>query len=555
MNLAWLLAMKMANAEPGLIYFVLVDRFANGNPENDILVDLSDPQAFHGGDLNGVTQKLDYLDDLGVDTVWLSPVFEMRAEKFMGHGAFHGYWVQHLDAIEPAFGGKTALQELIKEAESKSMTVLMDMVYNHVSFDSPMVEAHPDWFHPEKTIEDWNDPKQLTDYQVHGLPDLDQSRPPVYQYLHHRSLYWQELGIGGYRIDAIRHLNNEFLTKLSEDLHREIGPEFWLLGEDFQGNPVELANRARQTGLDSLFDFPLYYGMIDGFCKDAGPGRLAALLSMDDNYPESLSLVTFLDNHDLPRIMSACQNDSVRVLHAMAFQFSVRGIPMLTYGTEALLKGEKEPENRADMPWEMSNMPAHAWVKELYSKRKQHPSLSDPLYGQTIYLDESVWIFETGTENERALVIWNSGRKQQAWPNSAKPSQILKSGWQIESSIKDTKEIPSMINPGIGVYIFEGNTPPEKELITIQLHHPEVEGTLAMVGSNPALGGWDPHKSPKFKASSNGVSLTLTLPKNLVLSFKLVLIDNEKIHWEDGNNRYLWLNKEKEQRLPEIQLY
>ena len=198
----------------------------------------------------------------------------------------------------------------------------MDMVYNHVSFDSPMRTAHPDWFHPDIpfSLKIGMTLIKLTHYQVHGLPDFNQARPPVYKYLYHRSQHWQKLGVDGFQIDAIRHLDNPFLSQMASDLHSDIGPDFWLLGEDFQGNPVALADRARQTGLDALFDFPMYYGIVDSFCKDAPTERMASLLWMDHSYPEDLQLVTFLDNHDLPK--SCLPVKKIRIEYSKPSPFS-----------------------------------------------------------------------------------------------------------------------------------------------------------------------------------------------------------------------------------------
>ncbi|MEC7984035.1 MAG: alpha-amylase family glycosyl hydrolase, partial [Myxococcota bacterium] len=264
----WLLLGLQSVAKPldaHFLYFILVDRFYNGQTANDTAIDLKDPQAFHGGDLQGIEQKIPYLEKMGVDALWLSPIFHMRKDKFEGHGAFHGYWIQDLDKVEPVFGGEQALNSLSAELKTKDISLIMDMVYNHVSFDSPMVQEKPDWFHEVKPIVDWNDPYELTHHQVHGLPDLDQSKEPVYDYLKSRSLYWKEqANLGGFRIDAIRHMENEFLSRLSLDLKEEN----WLLGEDFQGNPASLIERAQETKLDALFDFPLYYAVTDLFCRD-----------------------------------------------------------------------------------------------------------------------------------------------------------------------------------------------------------------------------------------------------------------------------------------------
>lgn len=540
-----------AQADPEFIYFILVDRFNNGDHKNDPDIDLDDPHAFHGGDLSGITQKLDHIHNLGADTLWLSPIFTMRKDPFMGHGAFHGYWVQNLDSIEAAFGGQDDMSTLIAATKNHQMTVLIDMVYNHVSFDSEMLKAHPDWFHPAVSIQDWNDPYELRNLQVHGLPDFDQSRPPVYQYFLHRSIYWKEtLGIRGYRIDAVRHLDPSFLTQLTTDLHQENGQDFWMLGEDFQGNPVALSERAKETGLDALFDFPLYYAIIDTFCNNGPPSRLASLLWMDKYYPQDFQLVTFLDNHDLPRIMSACHQDPSKVLMALAFQMSIRGIPMLTYGTEALLVGENEPSNRADMPWQ-SDLLAEDWIRQLYALRKESPALKSGS-GHSIYLDDNHWIYTTSSETQSAFLILNMSDSEFIIPKGMITSP--KEAWRIEDKVHILNQIPQTVPSNSMVVVISNKEVLSSREQTIVLKHPIINGQLAMVGSDPIIGGWDPKKAPLFVREGDELSLTLTLSQYASLSYKLVQMVDGKSIWENGENRYLWVNKDKAQHLSKIRL-
>ncbi len=167
----------------GNIYFVLLDRFSDGDLKNDEQVDRRDPEAFHGGDLQGVLGRLDDLQKLGVQTLWLSPVFATRHDKFYGHGAYHGYWVEDLNRVEPRFGDEALLEKLSHELHRRGMKLLLDLVLNHVAFDSPLLKAHPDWFHHNGSIEDWDDPTQLETRDVNGLPDLAQENEQVYQML------------------------------------------------------------------------------------------------------------------------------------------------------------------------------------------------------------------------------------------------------------------------------------------------------------------------------------------------------------------------------------
>ena len=146
----FLLASSLAAAQPfdaNLIYFILVDRFADGAVVNDQqpYLDTDDIAAFHGGDLYGIINKADHLDQMGVDALWLSQ-FEMRHEKFMGHGAIHGYWLHSADEIEPFFGGEKSSRPAFRGAHKRDWKLLLDMVYNHVSFDSPLLQFHPTGF-------------------------------------------------------------------------------------------------------------------------------------------------------------------------------------------------------------------------------------------------------------------------------------------------------------------------------------------------------------------------------------------------------------------------
>ncbi|MEW6434552.1 MAG: alpha-amylase family glycosyl hydrolase [Myxococcota bacterium] len=175
---------------PRAVYFVMVDRFANGDRANDGDANPDDPQAFHGGDLAGLIERLDWIEALGVDTVWLSPISRMRTAPWHGYGAFHGYWTWELGQVEPRFGDEAQVRRLRAELDKRGMKLLLDLVLNHVGPDAPLLTAHPDWFHRNGGVTDWTDPKQLVEYDVHGLPDLATENPEVYRYLVDSTRRW-----------------------------------------------------------------------------------------------------------------------------------------------------------------------------------------------------------------------------------------------------------------------------------------------------------------------------------------------------------------------------
>lgn len=183
-----------ARTTPSSIYFVMIDRFANGDRSTDQGIDPADPQAFHGGDLAGLLSRLDWLERLGIDTVWLSPIFRARTEKWHGYGAFHGYWTWSLDAVEPKFGDEATLRKLSDELHRRKMKLVLDVVLNHVGPDAPLLTEKPEWFHRKGGIQDWNDPVQLTTFDVHGLPDLATERRDVFEHLTSSSRRWLRAG-------------------------------------------------------------------------------------------------------------------------------------------------------------------------------------------------------------------------------------------------------------------------------------------------------------------------------------------------------------------------
>jgi hypothetical protein len=181
---------KTSALKPSGIYFVMIDRFANGDRTNDQSVAPEDPQAFHGGDLQGLIDHLDWIQGLGFDTVWLSPIFKMRTEKWHGFGAFHGYWTWELPALEPRFGDELLLARLRSELDKRNMKLMLDLVLNHVGPDAPLIAAKPEWFHRRGGVTDWNDSVQLVMNDVHGLPDLATEKPEVFGYLLDSARRW-----------------------------------------------------------------------------------------------------------------------------------------------------------------------------------------------------------------------------------------------------------------------------------------------------------------------------------------------------------------------------
>ncbi|MEQ1506750.1 MAG: alpha-amylase family glycosyl hydrolase, partial [Myxococcota bacterium] len=357
-------------------YFVLVDRYADGTPDPPGTTDRTDPQGWHGGDLQGVLDHVDDLAALGVGAVWLSPVTDARDAPHGPWGAYHGYWVDDLGAVDPRFGTVDGLRAVRDALADRGIGTYLDVVYNHVGPDTRLLSAHPDWFHHQGDIVDWDDPDQIVTHDVHGLPDLAQEDEAVYAYLRDASVGWiDRIAPAGFRVDAVRHLPEGFLARLGADLRAHAGPGFELVGEVYDGNVDRVAARAHRDHLDAVFDFPLYFAIRDAYCDGGSVGKLAALVGADYGGARPITLV---DNHDLPRIRSACHDDLGAVAQALAFQLTARGTPSITWGTEVGLAGAEEPANRADMVFPDALPPIGVTVTELLALRSAWPALRSP---------------------------------------------------------------------------------------------------------------------------------------------------------------------------------
>lgn len=545
-----------------LLYFAMVDRFANGDPKNDGDADLSDPAAFHGGDLAGIVKHLDYLRDLGVKTLWISPVFDMREEKIDGHGAFHGYWTLNPGRVSARFGDEADLRRLRDELHRRDMRLVLDMVWNHVGYDAPLTEQRPEWFHHEGDIRNWDDPIERVTHDVHGLPDLAVEEEAVYGWLlHHAETWLHEVRPDGVRIDAVRHMPLTFQARIAEDLRAAGGQDLWLVGEAFEGDPAKLAGILAGGGFSAVFDFPMHYAMVDVFCRDRGVGRLASTLSQDRAYGEALrqnpgALVTFLDNHDVSRVLSACGGDPARVQQALFFQMMSRGTPSLTWGTEIGLSGAGEPENRGDMRFDVAS-PLTETVRRLAAARANHPSLTaSATLG--LSLSETGYVSARVSPDEVALLGVNRGDT----PLSVEVPQAWRAGGNTgglsvgaDGALQDMVDIDAgltrmMVPPhGSAVLFFRASAPggfqawvdqawadTARREVVLDASLPDLaEGEAALwVGAGDALGAWDPSRAVPIVDGRASVEA----PVGAVLASKIVLRRADgSITWEQGEDR------------------
>lgn len=539
-----LLALARPVTAGDLAYFVLVDRYADGDPSNDTAVDRSDPQAFHGGDLAGVIAHLDDMQQLGVRTIWLSPIFRTRDTRIGKWGAFHGYWTVDPYALDPRFGDEATFNALVRAAHQRGIRVVLDLVVNHVAPGSPIIAQHPDWFHHNGDITDWNDPVQLVNNDVHGLPDLAVERNDVYRWIEGAAVRWLRDGIDGYRIDAVRHVPHSFVRRLVAHLHKVSPSGFSMVGEDFEGDPVKLSRTVRDTGLDAVFDFPLYYALLDVACRDAPPARIATVLSADRLYPAGTDWWTFLDNHDLPRVATVCaaedgRPDLDRVRRALAALLLIRGTPVITYGTEVPLTGAAEPANRTDMVFRERAL--YRYIQELSALRASHPALRE---GASRVISLAPLVVERVAPHEEALVTIGDSTAAAPLPGGLRPLVRV----QGEGNEADRWATVRWSGPGASVVLRRApdglrlSLPPptsvQQELRVVDV--PIRDGdTVRVAGSAPELGDWDPAQALVLHQDGAAWTGTVRVPAGTVLAWKAVVAHRDgSFTWEPSDDRY-----------------
>lgn len=390
--------------ESQVIYFIMTDRFYNGDTTNDMDANPSDPKAYHGGDLQGIIDKLDYIKDLGATAIWITPVVDNE------EGGYHGYWAYDFERVDEHLGDTAKLKELTDKAHDKDIKVILDMVFNHTGYNSPWLSdpAKSDWFNEKMDIVNYNNQEEVEKGWLSGLPDLNQSNPDVEKYLIDMAMSWiDETGIDGFRLDTVRHVPKEFWTKLSQTIKQKY-PDFFLLGEVWVNDPVYLAGY-QDVGIDSITNYPLYYAMNDVFAMGGSPDKLNNVIEFEDMvFTDAGMLANFLDNHDVPRFVNQAGENSIKKLKAaLTYLMTTRGIPVIYYGTEAAMNGGADPDNRRDMDWNEEPVLAE-YLKQLSGIRRENSAFT---HGDYISLEGNVVGFIRKDGDEYAIVFINNTDK------------------------------------------------------------------------------------------------------------------------------------------------
>ncbi len=457
-----------------VLYQIITDRFANGNTSNDAVEGNYAPAdgfKIHGGDFAGVQAKLDYLQQLGVDGVWISPVV------LNANAEYHGYAARDLYSIAPHFGTMAELQALVAACHARGMVVVLDVVLNHMgdlidsgdagypTFKNPAnynlrwrsAKHHAGFFndltkfHAHGQIGNYVDPEQILG-ELAGLDDIKTEDPVVRTELI-KAYNWliDQTDCDGFRIDTVKHVETPFWSTWAPAVHAHadsIGKaKFFMFGEAFDGDDAKNGSYTGTVGggpykLDSMLYYPMYFTTSYAFRNadpgDAGtaPAQISARYGALSNYDTTSrgQLVTFLDNHDNARFLgfgSAAESDESKLVAALGWMLTSRGVPCIYYGTEQAFDGGGDPYDREDMfrgSWDFGPSlgdnfnearPLVQYVRRVSEARRRHEALrrgttrelyvaaagAGPYVYERMTANDTVWVAVNNSNAPATLVL------------------------------------------------------------------------------------------------------------------------------------------------------
>ena len=481
------------------LYLIMPDRFADGNPDNNevdglrnpVSVDRSNPSGRHGGDLKGIMEHLDYIQQLGVTAIWLTPVLE----NDMPGGSYHGYATTDYYKVDPRFGSNEEYRQLVEECHKRGIKVVMDMIFNHCGLSHPWLEDLPsrDWLNSPidmnelkaNTVDSTGgafkmpkDYKQTnfrlnTNHDPYGskydlgmtvdawftlsMPDLNQRNPHLMTYLIQNSIWWIETTkINGIRMDTYPYADMEAMARWNESVFREY-PDFNIVGESWLHSEASIAymqsgNKFNpiDTKLRTVMDFPFLNLSRPAFSEKTMPwgeglNRLYDHLALDFLYPKPENLLIFLDNHDTDRFLLEMPKDLSQWKQAQVFLLTSRGIPQIYYGTELLMNGNKKVTDgliRLDMPGGFPGDKTDEFTRDgrsaiqneafdfiscLLNWRKGNKAVA---YGKTLHFmpDNGLYVYQRKAGDKKVTVIMNGSDEAVNGIDMSRYAEIMKPG-------------------------------------------------------------------------------------------------------------------------------
>jgi neopullulanase len=439
-----------------VIYLIMPDRFSNGDPSNDSIpgmreqgINRSKIFSRHGGDLQGIMNHLDYLKDLGITAIWLTPAIENDEPS----ASYHGYAVTDHYKIDPRFGTNALYKKFVDKCHSMGLKVVMDLVHNHAGTEGYTIQDMPmkNWVHQwpvytktnyqDQTLMDpyasKNDRKIMLDgWFDHRMADLNEDNPFMQNFLTQNHTWWVEYaGVDGFRLDTYPYNDPAFMAKWAIAVRTQF-PHLSIFGETnasninnafyAQGNKI---NRGLDTHLPGVTDVQLEGAMYNALNDSSGYGGVYSIYNMlaqDFMYQDPSQNVVFLDNHDQSRFYSMVNENFDRYKAGLALLLTTNRIPQLYYGDEILMKNYSNPDGlvRLDFPggWagDATNKfiasgrtakenEAFNYVRTLANYRKNTTALQTGKMTQ--YIPESnIYVYFRYDAKKTVMIIYNSNK-------------------------------------------------------------------------------------------------------------------------------------------------
>ncbi len=476
-------------SQSDVIYFVVTDRFCDGDRENNVGVVEGDLFKYQGGDFRGIVEKIPYLKNLGVTALWITPVYLSvgRCGGSDGSDGYHGYWALDFDKVDPHLyssrpdlveGSRMYLKQLVDELHKSGIKVILDMVVNHTGYHNDTYMSYPG----KKIQEDWFNSGAEGDVvkgSLCGLPDLNLGKVDVVDYFVNNILEWiEQTGIDGIRMDTVKHVERAFWYFFKSYIRGRY-KNITLIGEDLEYDVYSISQYQKDHDFDTLFDFPLCSVIKEVFIRNGSmtliakprlnEGEVRGVLDHDRCYTNANRLVTLLDNHDLDRRFMTEILDfyghwdrdlAVKVFKlCLSFLFTTRGIPQIYYGSEIGLEGGRDPDNRRSMPQELFGVDLEpreqygnekeifSHLKKLITLRKTNSALTEG-YLFTLFSDQFVYAFMREFKGNIIVTVINNGLDDMLYPLEIHVEKNSNIPVRIKKEMKSRQVLVNLLDSG-----------------------------------------------------------------------------------------------------------
>ncbi|MEG4057292.1 MULTISPECIES: alpha-amylase family glycosyl hydrolase [unclassified Microcoleus] len=518
------------------IYFIVVDRFYDGDPANNEgpNPELYDPEGkdwgkYWGGDLQGVIDKLDYLKDMGVTAVWLTPLFEQVEALFVEQAAIHGYWTKDFKRLNPRFIATgdnpsinqtqetkdTVFDKLVYELHQRNMKLVLDIVCNHSNPDfsgkkgelyddgvkiADFNDDEDDWYHHYGEVTNWEDEWQVQNCELSGLATFNENNIAYRNYIKSAIKQWLDRGVDALRVDTVKHMPIWFWQEFNADIltHR---PDVFIFGEWIYSDPrndrsVEFVNESGMTILD--FGLCVAIREVLGKGAEAGFKLVQDVLNLDHRYYGATELITFIDNHDMPRFQSLNPDPEMLRL-AIGLIMTTRGIPCIYYGTEQYLhddtEGGNDPYNRPMMEKWDTDSPIYRDVRLLSGLRRLNPAISMGSQWQK-YLTADVYCYVRRYRDSVVFVAMNRGNSvtlkevDTELPDGEHTEVLSRRKFEVKDGMLYNLELGSR---EVMIFSRVGERVKAKTIVRAQLNSVRTQPgeRIVVIGDCPELGNWD----------------------------------------------------------------